>query len=201
MNCTGREHGLLLNKAYSHLIAALSGRVAVIVLLCAGWIISPPAWSQTCVEDAGQMECTSPHKGAIRYKLIGDGIAFGDAGTSDQDVYSAIYGYGSGWCSETVQPPPYTWTLSQNYFALMGWTTTVHQSAMQSTDACVIQSPASIDWDVTKYLPQSCPDGWSANGTDTATYPTGLFSPPYSTLPSWTAHPMRRRPHRPYKWQ
>jgi RHS repeat-associated protein len=176
MDCTGREHGSLLNTTYSRFITALSGRLAVIALLCAGWIISPPAWSQTCIEDSGQMECTSPVQGAIGYSIVSSTGVFvlPNSATSDQGVYSAIYDAGSNWCSEMVQSPPYTWTLSQTFFYSINWKTTVQQSGMETTDQCANQTPVSITWDVTRNLPQSCPDAtWTPDGTDTATYPTG----------------------------
>jgi len=180
MDCTRREQGSLLNKAYSRLIAALSGRVVVFALLCAGWIISTPAWSQTCIEDGGQMECTSPRQGTPSYTIImGVGLT---ATGSDQDVYNAIYEDAITDCSETVQPPPYTWTLVQKYFPVITWTTTVQQSTTILYPNCssgTIVENQSFTWDVTKSLPQSCPDdSWTPNNTATATYPTGYCSRP-----------------------
>ena len=174
-------HALFETAAPRFVTTPLGWLTIVAVLVCMWWFASPLALAQTCIEDGGQSECTNPTwVGDPTYVIhnSGENLPSDDVG-SDQGVYSTIYAYAiSGGCPQTVQPPPYTWTLASTTVSsalnaiVVRWNTTVLQTGSEGYyQGCNV--PIEQTWDVGKAQNEVCPEGWAPDASVSTSYPTG----------------------------
>jgi YD repeat-containing protein len=148
----------------------------LIVLLGGVWITSP-AWSQSirCIEDGGSYQCRDPGQGTPVTYAVPDDPFIRTSYLTESDMWNDMI---APYCAGTFVHQKTDFSLASLTVGTLAWPGTAVFSKVITLDGyqgnCALNQHFVVDLNEDRYVPMSCPSGYTGASATTTNHPLGF---------------------------